>query len=87
MFLPYMYMHAYTKHAFTLYAGGEGGGYRSKVKRLYTIYVLPFEGCILYRYIYTHIVYMLLRIAFTYAQLFGNGHLAKSLIDRSIVPF
>ena len=34
MFLPYMYMHAYTIYAYTLYAGGgeEGGGwgYRSK---------------------------------------------------------
>ena len=45
-----------------------------------------FEGCILY-IIYTHIVYMLLRVACTYAQLFGNRRLAKSLIGRSIVPF
>ena len=30
---------------------------------------------------------MILRVAFTYAQLFGIIRLAKSLIDRSIVPF
>ena len=67
MFLPYMFMHAYTIYAYTLYAGGGGWGWRvgveggtgQKDKRLYTIYVFPFEGCILYMYsyIYTYSIY------------------------------
>ena len=52
-----MYMHAYTIHAYTLYAGGRGGGTGQKVKGLYTIYVFPFEGCILFMYIYTYSIH------------------------------
>ena len=59
MFLPYMYMHAYTIYAYTLYAGGGGGGvgggggYRSKgQKAIY--YLFPFEGCITL-HVYIHI--------------------------------
>ena len=89
MFLPYMYMHAYTIYAYTLYAGGGGGGGGwgggTGQKAIYYI-CISFWG--LYTiHVYTHIVYMLLRVACTYAQLFGNRRLAKSLIDKSIVPF
>ena len=98
MFLPYMYMHAYTIHAFTLYAGGGGWGggggggavpiNRSKGYILYMYFLLRvlYYTCI-YTCIYTHIVYILLRVECTYAQLIGNRRLAKSLIDRSIVSF
>ena len=90
MFLPYMYMHAYTIHAFTLYAGG-GWGVPVKRSNGYIIYMYFFLRVLyytcVYTCVYTHIVYMLLRVACTYAQLFRNRRLAKSLIDRSIVSF
>ena len=36
---------------------GWGGGKGQKVTRLYTIYVISFEGCILYMYIYTYSIH------------------------------
>ena len=117
MFLPYMNMHAYTIHAFTLYTGygGEGGGEGSgwgwgveggwvggkvwgKVGGLdgcrvpviksnnYKLYMYFRLRVLYYTFIYTHIVYMLLKVACTYAQLFENSRISKSLIDRFIVP-
>ena len=69
--------------------GGGGGGWGVPVKRskgniLYMYFLLRI---VYYTCIYTHIVYVLVRVACTYAQLFGNRRLAKSLIDRSNVPF
>ena len=75
--------------------GGEGGGegvgwYRSKGQKAIYIYYMYFLLRVVYYtciYIYTYLVLLLFRVACTYAQLFGNRRLAKSLIDMSIVPF
>ena len=84
-------MHAYTIYAYTLYAGGGGGGVGGgvPVKRSkgYILYMYFLLRVVYYTCIYTHIVLMLLRVACTYAQLFAHRRHAKSLIDRSIVPF
>ena len=49
--MPILYMPI---HYMQGVGGGGWGGKGQKVKRLYTIYVFPFEGCILYIYIYIH---------------------------------
>ena len=68
---------------------GRRGGWGVLVKRLkgYILYKYFLLRVVYYTCINTRIVYMLLRVACTYAQLFDNGRCAKSMIDRCIVPF
>ena len=51
--MPILFMFIHSMHEVGLGVGVGGvGDTGQKVKRLYTIYVFPFEGCILYMYIH-----------------------------------
>ena len=83
----YTYTCLYSIHIYasTLYAARRVRG----IGGLLHIYIYTMHLCYIWSidHIVTYIVCMFLTVVFTYAQLFGNCCIAKSLIDKSIVPF